>query len=1117
MKLANQLLFLKGYGEGVLTRIHYAYRIGAYRSDDTKPTNKDYGKIIKKITDAFPGEPKDDLEKIAGYEAFKGKDRAIISELGPIYESIVATIDYRNAVMVVFQDIAANVVSMKLYENPLLLETFMSILQMMPQQYYLIQKLLEVDVKSCVAVFAQASRVTAENTRSDYPHVAQLIADMESFGGGIRSLHSILYTQPPLVDLVTNILRDLCPVYQQIFLENPGKQGLLNPLHSAETVALPLPSEIYMNQMKKDTLMHWIVSSFMLFPSILKEDFAFPLLDLVLPQIYALPMFREQVLEIHPLMDLIFDKFDRKGGINLSKKKYREHLADAAVGSVTHAITSRKTRRHHLCKDLSNLVEIFEDQPGLLGPKAELAICCLSMAKAEVMWYFRHAMTVQPNVRKASKKSQLEFAYDPQIPQLILKISELVELMIKHKAIIQSYYKEYLAGLDLKAMLDFQSLDSCPGAKSLIAEAVEILRSIDLHSSQEVDLEKLRKVIFTIQTVLSVRQNATSSSLKDSWKMLLSIINHSRLVDDWTHIMREYGSSGELFFFSVLLESTLANCLRGEDFEAMCSLSMVKVCGHVLYHLHPNCPSEHPMYGNESVRVAERFMVTIRNSCQNAFREIFDQMLQSDLKSKTSVAVNPYPHNRLASIATELREYRSIQVFTRKFHPKEYLRSMMVDSIRSLIRNCLVPQNSGGLLLRPTDVHSQIQALIRACQYVSSFIELEFEQVIRTELLREVHDPAMSCFGMDAHPEDAMDKRKTMVMLLSEWMLNYILKSDRSIVFAEWKHSFVTVQPDSDFRIERYLDPLEATSLVTLIGAYGVLYLDSRIRLGVYQYVKEIHKILNTHRHDIQSFQSLYTSQREQALGEAKRVASKGLEAILPALVSAGKLLGLRNLLFSKLREVLMERVPFIVDIVDLGVSAYYNSAAKTSELMRMEMMGKTVGSIESDCDALLLQNFIEFNKGEDSRLWALLPTALAMCFTSNFWREARYSALQTAFANNANCIIKSFNMLVATFAAVDKAVIPKNPSGVSDNQTQMIMEFLKISSTLVLTIKTQSEESYANDMIVFLHFLALQSKAVSESTLEDRLPMSLVRSLHQRPLHRLATESEQAGEVVAN
>jgi hypothetical protein len=63
-KLANQLVYLKNFGEGVLTRLYFAKIVGANRTDDVKATNKDYGRIVKKLADAFPNEPKDDLEKV---------------------------------------------------------------------------------------------------------------------------------------------------------------------------------------------------------------------------------------------------------------------------------------------------------------------------------------------------------------------------------------------------------------------------------------------------------------------------------------------------------------------------------------------------------------------------------------------------------------------------------------------------------------------------------------------------------------------------------------------------------------------------------------------------------------------------------------------------------------------------------------------------------------------------------------------------------------------------------------------------------------------------------------------------------------------------------------------
>ena len=52
---------------------------------------------------------------------------------------------------------------------------------------------------------------------------------------------------------------------------------------------------------------------------------------------------------------------------------------------------------------IEELNEILGDQPGLLGPKALIALLALSLGKDEIQWLVRHDCTPPPKGRKINR------------------------------------------------------------------------------------------------------------------------------------------------------------------------------------------------------------------------------------------------------------------------------------------------------------------------------------------------------------------------------------------------------------------------------------------------------------------------------------------------------------------------------------------------------------------------------------------------------------------------------------------------------------------------------------------------------------------------------------------
>ncbi len=76
-----------------------------------------------------------------------------------------------------------------------------------------------------------------------------------------------------------------------------------------------------------------------------------------------------------------------------------EYAGKTAPGKLyiqCHKDALAKSGKHHHHKraylkfEMTNLWNLLQDSPGLLGPKFPMVVCLLSMARAEIMWFARH-------------------------------------------------------------------------------------------------------------------------------------------------------------------------------------------------------------------------------------------------------------------------------------------------------------------------------------------------------------------------------------------------------------------------------------------------------------------------------------------------------------------------------------------------------------------------------------------------------------------------------------------------------------------------------------------------------------------------------------------------------
>lgn len=124
-----------------------------------------------------------------------------------------------------------------------------------------------------------------------------------------------------------------------------------------------------------------------------------------LSQNYVLTIYGDESLFLPEPYEELFKKFK---SATLSLKKEKKPFKAALEASANNAHATHKELRQYLRLQLKSLLNMLRDNNGLLGPKFQLVLSCLALAKEEIMWYFRHSDYVLPTKQKAKYKEVIE-------------------------------------------------------------------------------------------------------------------------------------------------------------------------------------------------------------------------------------------------------------------------------------------------------------------------------------------------------------------------------------------------------------------------------------------------------------------------------------------------------------------------------------------------------------------------------------------------------------------------------------------------------------------------------------------------------------------------------------
>jgi hypothetical protein len=126
-----------------------------------------------------------------------------------------------------------------------------------------------------------------------------------------------------------------------------------------------------------------------------------------------------------------------------------KHIARIAVSS---ADSHHRARRIYLTNVLERFLDVMKQCPGLVAPRFPQLLCLASLAREEVLSYYRH-LSIAVKVRKDCKKYyKPEEFISMDIAPAVAALQRFTDMLRASRALVINYYSEYLYGAHLKSL-----------------------------------------------------------------------------------------------------------------------------------------------------------------------------------------------------------------------------------------------------------------------------------------------------------------------------------------------------------------------------------------------------------------------------------------------------------------------------------------------------------------------------------------------------------------------------------------------------------------------------------------------------------------------------------------
>lgn len=568
-------------------------------------------------------------------------------------------------------------------------------------------------------------------------------------------------------------------------------------------------------------------------------------------------------MNIHSEFESLYNNFpSRKDTITVPKNfKIKNILRDLSKVAVSSVGMRHIERRSYIRAEIKNLKHILQAVPGLLGPKFPVVLTAASIAKAEILHYFRH---LGLDCRKDSKKYLVgDHFKDKEICLLIDDLLELSALVEKNREIIQMYYAEYLSGhdADYLSTLCGQAASSLPentseNISALLLSFPHDLRGVDVEFTVNANLNGFRLNWDRYTTVFASSKRFSLESNTELLKFMPEVVERSNYVDNLPFLLKKYFIPYELWWYQGRIVDTFREGLELRT-RPLCYMQLLT---SIPMNLHDDCPEEATLLNDSAIRFSDLLLSLSTKYIESILKLIWDYFFNLEKKTRAADAghrleklalkqneskdgnptldrlpgfesegysrkyIAPFIENRRSMIVLleQAHAMGPVLLFNKEINIEVAFRQVISSYFEARIRGTIL---SKGDLERPSIVLSEITVGCRVLQTVYDFIAADLSKLLRVVLFRNFCDNSLPPPGSRIHKES----ENGLIWKIAQWFHSLVLQASASESGLMWipsTNSFAraksTLRP-----IDVYINREEMASLCGFVGIQGVRVIDN--------------------------------------------------------------------------------------------------------------------------------------------------------------------------------------------------------------------------------------------------------------------------------------------------
>jgi NCK-associated protein 1 len=596
----------------------------------------EFEKLRKTILKAYPNEPPiNTANPPQGYDQFQTQASKTASELEEMFQTFVEVSAYIDEAFTCLRSMSTDITLWQFDLNPTLMASFMDLLVGYAKIHLYLASI--DDGRAVLSIYAVAYKCVNGKTNDACISVGTKFEPI--FDSPWKKMQEEL---KDLSDTVGVALAGLYMPYINGFnLETLRANSVLNPSADAASLAMPAHQPIYHDLVNLHKFQDWVIFGMLACPAQFAKPQLMEFIKMVAQSGFVTGIFRKEVMNFHDEFEKLFSWFPSKAfNISFEKVKPKKVVRELAKVAVINAGLQHRERRSFLAGELNNMLHLFEDCPALVAPKFPMLLAALSLAKAEVVWYFMHWQRELPT--KVNAKSQIPSTYEaPQISTLVSLVHKLSDLIREKQILVQHYYLEYLTKADrndlefqVEAVLQHTSGFS-PTISHVLREFVSDL-SADITDPTGLSFDKLRLNWDRVLAMFLSSGNPAVQKLhgvEPLIKRMNKIVMHTKYVDQIPELLAQHAEFQELWWRPAAVSAELNLCMGGSFGQPTHAFSLVSVLRSAANNLSSFCPEEQELLGGAAILRAEQQFEELTGKIERLLTELcfelgkFDQQV----------------------------------------------------------------------------------------------------------------------------------------------------------------------------------------------------------------------------------------------------------------------------------------------------------------------------------------------------------------------------------------------------------------------------------------------------------------------------------------------------------